>query len=132
TATRRRSGGAGRELAYPAVRGGFVLGGVVRRVTGKSIRAVLDEEVRRPLGFRWLGYGVQASELPQVVTNYVTGPPVLPPLAAIFRRALGVGFREAVDISNDPRFLLGIVPAGNVVATANDMSRFFQLLLDGG
>ena len=37
-----------------------------------------------------------------------------------------------VEISNDPRFLTGIVPSGNVVATANEMSRFFQLLLDGG
>src|SRR5262249_19102439 len=47
-------------------------------------------------------------------------------------RSLGVSLREVVEISNDPRFLVGIVPSGNVVATANEMSRFFQLLLDGG
>src|SRR5262249_60961220 len=56
----------------------------------------------------------------------------LPAGATIFPRALGVEFQEAVAISNDPRFLLGIIPSGNVVATANEMSRFFQLLLDGG
>ena len=39
---------AGRQLAYHAVTGGFVLGEVVRRVTGKTIRTVLDETVRRP------------------------------------------------------------------------------------
>jgi CubicO group peptidase (beta-lactamase class C family) len=131
-AAQRPSGRAGRQLAYHAVSGGFVLGEVVRRITGKSIRTVLDESIRRPLGFRWLGYGVTSAELPQVVTNYLTGPPPLPPFSTLFRRALGVGYSEAVAISNDARFLTGIVPAGNVVATANEMSRFYQLLLAGG
>ncbi|HKA29686.1 MAG TPA: serine hydrolase domain-containing protein, partial [Candidatus Binatia bacterium] len=120
-ADQRPTGRAGRQLAYHAVSGGFVLGEVVRRVTGKSIRTMLDEELRRPLGFRWLRYGAEPRDLGEVVTNYVTGPPVLPPLSTIFRRALGVEFQEAVAISNDPRFLLGIIPSGNVVATANEM-----------
>ena len=46
------TGRPGRQLAYHAVTGGFILGEVVRRMTGKTIRTVLDEEVRRPLGFR--------------------------------------------------------------------------------
>ena len=128
----RPSGRAGRQLAYHAITGGFVLGEVVRRVTGRTVRDLLDEEVRRPLGFRWLRYGVDPADTRQVVTNYVTGPPPLPPLSTVLRRALGVSYREVVEISNDPRFLAGIVPSANVVATANEMSRFFQLLLDGG
>jgi len=131
-AGQRPTGRAGRQLAYPAVTGGFVLGEVVRRVTGKDVRTVLDETLRRPLGFRWLGYGVDAADLPAIATNYLTGPAPLPPFSTLFRRALGVGYEEAVAISNEPRFLTGVVPAGNVVATANDMSRYFQLLLDGG
>jgi hypothetical protein len=35
-------------------------------------------------------------------------------------------------MANDPRFLTGIVPSANVVTTANELSRFYQLLLDGG
>jgi CubicO group peptidase (beta-lactamase class C family) len=128
----RPSGRAGRQLAYHAITGGFVLGEVARRVTGRTVRDLLDVEVRRPLGFRWLSYGVDPADTRQVVTNYVTGPPPLPPLSTLLRRALGVSHREVVEISNDPRFLVGIVPSGNVVATANEMSRFFQLLLDGG
>jgi CubicO group peptidase (beta-lactamase class C family) len=123
---------AGRQLAYHAVTGGFVLGELVRRVTGRSIRDVLDDAIRRPLGFRWLSYGVAPADVPRVATNYVTGPPVLPPFSYLFRRGLGIGFHEAVDISNDPRFLTGLVPAANVVATADEFSRFYQLLLDGG
>jgi CubicO group peptidase (beta-lactamase class C family) len=123
---------AGRQLAYHAVTGGFVLGELVQRVTGRSIRRVLDDAIRRPLGFRGLSYGVPPEEVGRVATNYVTGPPVLPPFSFLFRRALGVGFREAVDMSNDARFLTGLLPAANVVATANEFSRFFQLLLNGG
>jgi CubicO group peptidase (beta-lactamase class C family) len=123
---------AGRQLAYHAVTGGFVLGEVVRRVTGRSIRDVLNETIRRPLGFRWLSYGVAPEDVPRVATNYVTGPPVLPPFSYLFQRGLGVSFQDAVAMSNDARFLTGLVPAANIVATANEFSRFYQLLLDGG
>jgi CubicO group peptidase (beta-lactamase class C family) len=37
-----------------------------------------------------------------------------------------------VEASNDPRFLTGIIPAGNVVASATELSRFFELLRAGG
>jgi CubicO group peptidase (beta-lactamase class C family) len=126
------TGRPGRQLAYHAVSGGFILGEVVRRVTGKTIATVLDEEFRRPLGFRWLGYGVRPADVDAVAVNYFTGPPPLPPLSILLRRALGVEFRAATAMANDPRFLTGIVPSANVVTTANDLSRFYQLLLDGG
>jgi CubicO group peptidase (beta-lactamase class C family) len=122
----------GRQLAYHAFSGGFILGELVRRVTGRTIREVLDDEICRPLGFRWLNYGVEPADLGRVAVNYFTGPPALPPLSTLLRRALGVEFHEVPVIANDRRFLLGIVPSGNIVATANEMSRFYQLLLDGG
>lgn len=122
----------GRELAYHAVSGGFLLGEIIRRVTGRDPRAFLDEEIRRPLGFRWLSFGVPADQTDEVVRNYFTGPPLVPPANFLFERVLGVGFREAIALSNDARFLRGVIPSANVVATANEMSRFYQLLLDGG
>ena len=42
----------GRRLAYHAVTGGFILGEVVRRVTGRTIREVLRDEILGPLGYR--------------------------------------------------------------------------------
>ena len=122
----------GRQLAYHAISGGFILGELVRRVTGKTVRAVLDEEIRRPLGLRWLGYGVRPQDVDRVARNYLTGPPALPPLSPLLRRALGIGFAEVPALSNDPRFLTGIIPSANVVATANELGLFYQLLLDGG
>jgi CubicO group peptidase (beta-lactamase class C family) len=122
----------GRRLAYHAVSGGFVLGEVARRVTGQDIRTVLRKEVIDPLGFRWMNYGVGSGDLDLVARDAVTGLPVLPPFSWLFRRALGVGFEDAVVLASDPRFLTGIVPAANVVTNADELSAFYQCLLDQG
>jgi CubicO group peptidase (beta-lactamase class C family) len=122
----------GRRLAYHAITGGFILAEVVRRVTGKSIRAVLDAEILKPLGFRWMNYGVSRRDVSKVARNYFTGPRPLPPFAALSRRALGVDFTEVPELANDPRYLTTIVPAGNVMSSANELSRFYQLLLNEG
>ena len=122
----------GRRLAYHALTGGFVLGAVVERVTGKPLRAVLREHILAPLGLSDFDFGVPAARVPEVAVNAFTGPPVLPPVSLVLRRALSVSFPEAVRASNDPRFVTGVVPAGNVIATANAASRFMQLMLDGG
>ena len=122
----------GRLLAYHAVTGGFVLAEVVRRVTGQDIRTVLRKEIAEPLGMRWLGYGVEPEDIDCVAHNAVTGPPAPPPVSTVLRNALGTDLKHAVDISNDPRFLTGIVPGANVMCTANELSAFFQCLMNGG
>jgi CubicO group peptidase (beta-lactamase class C family) len=122
----------GRRLAYHAITGGFILGEIVKRVTGKSIRTVLRQEILQPLGFRWTNYGVAPRDVSKVAVAYFTGPPLLPPLSTLLERALGVPMERAIALSNDPRYLTAVVPAGNVVSTANELSRFYQLLLEGG
>lgn len=123
---------AGQRLAYHALTGGFVLGAVVEKVMGKPLRQVMRDEILAPLGFDAFNYGVPAARLHEVAINAFTGPPVLPPLSQVLKRMLSVHFVEAVRVSNDPRFLTSVVPAGNIVTTANEASRFMQLLLDGG
>ena len=122
----------GHRVAYHAISGGFVLGEIVRQVTGDDVRTVLGREICEPLGFRWMNYGVNPEDIDRVATNYFTGPPVLPPLSFALRRVLGVDFRRVAELSNDPRFLTGIIPAGNIIATARELSAFYQLLLEGG
>lgn len=122
----------GRLVAYHAISGGFVLGEVVRRVTGKTIREVLAETIREPLGLRWLHYGVDAEQVDEVAQNAFTGPPPFPPIKQMLARALGRDLREIVEMSNDPRFLTGIIPSGNVLTTAEDFSAFLQCMLDEG
>lgn len=123
---------AGRYLAYHAVSGGFILGEIVHAVTGKNIREVVAEEFLDPLGFRWTNYGVAPDDVETVARNYVTGPPTAPPLSTLLSRALGVSLDSLVTLTNDPRFLTGIVPAANTVTTAWELSRFFEIMRRGG
>lgn len=123
---------AGRYLAYHAVSGGFILGEIVHAVTGKNIREVLAEELLDPLGFRWTNFGVAPEDVEKVARNYITGPPTAPPLSTLLSRALGVNLDRLVRLTNDPRFLTGIVPAANTVTTAWELSRFFEIMRRGG
>jgi CubicO group peptidase (beta-lactamase class C family) len=119
-------------LAYHAVSGGFILGEIVQRVTGRTIRDVLAAEFLDPLGFRWMNYGVAAEDVAAVGLNYVTGPPLLPPLSNLVSRVLGNPIDAVVELSNDPRFLTAVVPAANIVTNANELSRFFEIFRAGG
>jgi len=122
----------GRRLAYHALTGGFIVSEVVRRACGKPIREVLEEEILAPLGFNCMNYGVRDDQMGNVCVNAFTGrePPAL--MGFIAKRALGVPFKEAAEISNDPRWLRGVIPSGNIYASANELSRFYQILLNGG
>jgi CubicO group peptidase (beta-lactamase class C family) len=122
----------GRILAYHAVSGGYILGEIVHRVTGKNVREILAEEFLDPLGFRWGNYGVLLEDTGEVALNYVTGPPLLPPMTVLVKRVLGAPIDQVVELSNDPRFLTAIVPSANVITTANELSRFFEIFRQGG
>jgi CubicO group peptidase (beta-lactamase class C family) len=123
---------ASRKLAYHALTGGFVVAEVIRRVTGKNIRQALQEEVLNPLGMSHLNYGVAKEDRQKLAENAFTGPPAIPPISWLLRRALGTSIKGVSEISNSDAFLSGIVPSGNIIGTANEATRFFQCLLNGG
>ena len=122
----------GRLLSYHAVSGGYIIAEIVERVTGRGIREVLEDEILGPLGFRWGSYGVAREDLGRVARNYPTGPVALPPASTVLERALGLPVDEVTQLSNDERFLTAVVPSANVVTTANELSRFYELVRCGG
>jgi CubicO group peptidase (beta-lactamase class C family) len=122
----------GRDLAYHAITGGYIIDELVRRLTGGNIDALLEKHVRRPLGMKSLRYGVRRDEVPLVAQNAFTGMPPMPPVSTFVKRCFGVTVREAVDISNAPSFLTAVIPSGNLICTAEEGARFFELLLRGG
>jgi CubicO group peptidase (beta-lactamase class C family) len=122
----------GTSLAYHAISAGYILGEIIHRLTGKPIREVLAERILDPLGFEWTNYGVPPERVGEVARSHATGAPALPPLSNLLKRALGVGVGEVARLSNEPEFLTGVVPSGNVVTTANELSRFFEMLRRGG
>lgn len=123
---------AGRMTAYHAITGGFILGEVAQRATGRPLPELLDTLLRKPLGLKHFTYGVDPAHNDSVALNAFTGPPLPPILGAMARKALGIEFEEACAISNTPIFLNNVIPAGNIFSTAEESSRVFQMLLDGG
>lgn len=122
----------GRWQAYHALSSGFILAAIIEAVTGKGVRDFLEEEICRPLGFKHLRYGIDHSDIPNVAHETFTGPPPNAIGAYLLRRSIGLDIQEAVHLANDPRFLTGVVPSANVIASADEVGRFFELLLRAG
>jgi CubicO group peptidase (beta-lactamase class C family) len=122
----------GTSVAYHAVTGGFLLGEILRVVSGKGPRELLDELITKPLGLTDFGFGVSEDNLHRVAQEVFTGPPARYPFSHWMKRSLGLPFEDAISLANDPRFLQGVVPSGNVIGTARDIGHFFELLLRGG
>lgn len=122
----------GEKLTYHAITGGFVLGEIVRRVSGRDVRTFLREELSGPLGLPNLDYGTAPARRGELAHNAYTGAPPLPPFSWLLSKSFGVDFKTAVALSNDPRFYACPIPSGNVVTTADEACRFFELLRTGG
>jgi len=118
--------------AYHAITSGFILAELIERVSGLSIREFLRIEISKPLRMRHFNYGVPDDRLAEVAIDANTGPRLIWPLKDIFERALGISVEELIELSNDPRFRTAVVPSGNLIGTADDICRFFELLRVGG
>lgn len=123
----------GSKLAYHAITGGFVLERVIRQVTGDNINAYIDRKIRQPMGMTYFTYGIEPEHAGEMAPTYATGPRPGLLLRAFLKRALGTSDITVLEqMCNDPRFQDAIIPAGNLVGTAEEASRFFQMMLNGG
>jgi CubicO group peptidase (beta-lactamase class C family) len=128
----RPSGRPGGAPAYHAVTGGFVLESVARRATGRSLREILRTEIKEPLGLGWMDYGVASDQFELVAQNVETGLPPGFVIGSFMKRVLGASWGPVLRMSNDERFLTGVIPSANVIVTARDVATFYQCLLSGG
>lgn len=106
----------GTRTSYHMVNFGFILGEIVRRVSGLPIRVYLHEHFLRPLG----------------LTNSALGLP-----DPWRQRAAWIysGHKEqdrAVFLFNLPPIRRAIIPAATLQSTARDLAVFYQMLLNGG
>jgi CubicO group peptidase (beta-lactamase class C family) len=123
---------AGSHLAYHAVTAGYILGELIERVTGQDLRQFLHEKIEKPMNMPFFNYGLKPEYRDQVALNYPTG--VHPKLGTdlYLNHVLGGGLQLAVDVTNDPRFMDTVCPAGNIYTSAEQANRFFEMLLNGG
>lgn len=118
--------------AYHALTAGFIIGELVRRASKRELPELLREWIAAPLGCEYLTYGLAPELRDRAPLNVFTGPKVFWPINSFARRILGVSFEHAAESSNSDAFLSGVVPAGNIYATADEASRVFQMLLNRG
>ena len=118
--------------AYHALTAGFIVGELVRRASGRELPELLREWIAEPLGCQYMTYGLAPEFRKLAPPNVFTGPKPFWPISGYAKRILGVSFEGAVEGSNSDAFLTGIVPAGNIYASADDAGKVFQMLLDGG
>ncbi len=137
----------GTESGYHAVTFGFLVGEVVRRVTGKRIGQFLHDEICTPLGLKDMYIGTPASVEPriaklknrmvitpemmkQVQERLQSGEPMVSPL---LERAMGArpggltagGQEQPFDTPEGHR---AEIPAANGIMTARDLARMYACL----
>ena len=122
----------GHRAAYHAVTGGYILGELIRVITGQDAREYLRDLIQKPLGMSSFNYGLDPALRGTEAIGYATG--IKPVLAVdwFLQNALGGDLDTIVNVTNDPRFMDTICPAGNIFATADESCRFFELLLREG
>ncbi|MTE16324.1 serine hydrolase [Nocardia sp. CT2-14] len=117
---------------YHALTSGLIQRLLVQRATGKSMRDHLREQVLDPLGFRWNNFGVRAEDVDEVVPSVKVGPGPAKIWRHLAGRALGGGLSGPTDEAAARAFLTAELPSGNLVTTAFELSRFYEILTRGG
>lgn len=121
----------GRVQAYHALTTGFIFNEIIKLTTGLNTQHYLDRYIRKPMGMRCFRYGLTKREQAHVAINTTTGLN-----STLVNRTLtsvlGAHPDLAVEMTNDLRFYQSIIPSANLFGTAEEVSRFYQMLLDHG
>ena len=123
---------SGHRVAYHALTAGYILGEIIQRVTGNNAREFLAQKISIPMEMPSFNFGVAPEYRDKVALNYSTGLKPVLLVDTFLRNIIGGSMEDAERYTNDPKFMDTICPAGNIFATAEESSRFFQMLLDGG
>ena len=128
----------GKHHAYHALTYGHLVGEVLRRITGKSVGALFQDEVARPLGLSsWIG--LPENQEPRVA-RLTAAPPVEPEaLQQLLDTVFGEGSLFQRSVLGVPVGLVGDdeewfgsrevraaeIPAGNLVSDARSLARAY-------
>ncbi len=104
----------------------------MQQLTGKTVKSYWDEVIRQPMGMTYFHYGMPEDKRKVAAENYLTGARNKGMLGKQLQKVLGADVDSCVQISNSDEFLAASIPSGNLYATAEEASRFFQMLLQQG
>ena len=107
---------AGEVPAYEILTFGFILGELVRRVTGVPVAELLRTEILEPLGVHDTYLGLPDAAWPRHVPLRIRGPQGLP----------------AQVVLNRQRTRRAVIPSAGISTTARDLGAFYDMLLNDG
>lgn len=133
----------GASCHYHPVTYGSLLDELVRRVTGKSVARVFEEEVCAPLGLDfWIG--LPAGQEPRVAPHFSAAPGLTPEQIATMIAAMGIDVttrlarvvlhsfqqtNELIERMNNREGRAAELPAGNGVTDAASLARMYAALI---
>ena len=122
----------GRRTSYHVLSGGYILAEVIQRVDGRDIQTFVAEEIREKCDMETFAFGLERDHWDHAAK--VERVDELPPkmITDAVSRLIDVDVVEALAVINRDVVWESAIPAGNVVSTAEETCRFFQMLLDGG
>jgi CubicO group peptidase (beta-lactamase class C family) len=106
----------GTDCGYQTVNYGFILGEIIRRVSGMDAGEYIEQTLFAPLG-------MQNSATRISRTALKTSPRL---------SAGGKAFKNAVWLFDQPLIRRALIPAATFHAPARDLAVFYQMLLNGG
>jgi CubicO group peptidase (beta-lactamase class C family) len=121
----------GRVQSYHAVTSGVIMDELVRVTTGLTIQQYLDRYIRKPMGMRYFRYGLPKRDRAKAAVDKVTGPKISA-MDKNLQGIIGVDPNDIGRFTSEPRFYDAIFPSANLFSTAEESSRFYQMLLNHG
>lgn len=119
--------------AYHALTSGYILGEIIMRICDDDINEVLAKYIAKPLNCNMMTYGIDPSLQHECVRSIFTGPKQHLITSNILKRTLGnYDLEKVTHALNSAPGLDHILPSGNVFASAQDINKFYQCILNQG
>jgi CubicO group peptidase (beta-lactamase class C family) len=131
----------GGDSAYHARNYGFIVGELVRRVSGRRIGTFLQDEIAGPLGLRGLHIGLPRNaampvatleNLPGAAGHELTPNPEISDPTSIAARTMLKPHGDLAAFMNQPEARAAEIPSSGGIATARDLATLYACLGAGG
>ena len=120
----------GEQPAYHTFNYGWLVGELIRRISGQPVEEYVDEHVFDPLGLDDTSIGIRGDADPEAVAR-LSG-------FEVFDRCRDPGegldnpASDAAALFNQQGVQRAVIPAANGIGTARDMARFYACIANGG
>lgn len=120
----------GTRIRYHPLTYGWILGEVIRRVDGRSIKQFLQEEVCQSLGITDLYFGAPSEAERRIAT--LKNAPGLPELLSRMGMPPNHPLRDSAATFNRPKVRRAIIPGAGAIVNARSLARHYAMLAGSG